>query len=169
MSLTITPSVPSTSAGLAAILTDETGTAGKVVFDTSPTLVTPVIASIVNTGTQTVPTVTGTLVQFIENTEASNATPAPAGNARVNWHQLTALATAPTFAVPSGTPANHNELYIRILDNGTARVLAFNAIYRASADLPLPTTTVLSKTMYLKFVYNSASSTWDFVGFLNNF
>ncbi len=171
MSLTITPAVPSTSAGLAAIITDETGS-GSLVFGTSPTLTTPIIASIVNTGTQTVPTVTGTIVQFIENTAASSTTPTPTGDARVNWYQLTALAGAPTFQVPSGTPSNHNELFIRILDNGTARVLAWTGGaggYRASSDLPLPLTTVLSKTMYLRFIYNSAANAWDLMGFLNNF
>ena len=50
-----------TSAQLAGILTDETGT-GANVFATSPTLTTPVIASIVNTGTLTLPTSTDTLV-----------------------------------------------------------------------------------------------------------
>lgn len=158
----------SDSAGLRALLSDETGS-GLAVFATSPTLTTPVIASIVNTGTQTVPTVTGTLTQYIETTVASSATPTPTGDARVNWYQLTALGAAAVFAVPSGTPANHNELYIRILDNATARGLTWNAIYRASSDLPLPSTTVLSKTMYLKFIYNSASSTWDLVSLLNNF
>lgn len=168
MGLTITPAVPSTSAGLAAVITDETGS-GALVFGTSPSLTTPTIPSIVNTGTQTVPTVTGTLVQYIETTTTSSGTPAPTGDARVNWYQLTALNAAATFAAPSGTPANHNELYIRILDAGTARTLAWNAIYRASSDLPLPGTTIVNKTMYLRFVYNSASSTWDLIGFLNNF
>jgi hypothetical protein len=50
-----------TSAQLAGVLTDETGT-GANVFATSPTLTTPVIASIVNTGTLTLPTSTDTLV-----------------------------------------------------------------------------------------------------------
>lgn len=49
------------SAGLAAALTDETGS-GVAVFGTSPTLTTPTIASIVNTGTLTLPTSTDTLV-----------------------------------------------------------------------------------------------------------
>ena len=49
------------SANLRAALTDETGT-GAAVFATSPTLTTPVIASITNTGTLTLPTSTDTLV-----------------------------------------------------------------------------------------------------------
>lgn len=50
-----------TSAQLLAIISDETGS-GKLVFATSPTLTTPVIASIVNTGTLTLPTSSDTLV-----------------------------------------------------------------------------------------------------------
>ena len=50
-----------TSEELRGILTDETGT-GSAVFATSPTLTTPVIAQIVNTGTISLPTSTDTLV-----------------------------------------------------------------------------------------------------------
>lgn len=49
------------SANLAAAVTDETGS-GALVLATSPTLTTPVIASITNTGTLTLPTSTDTLV-----------------------------------------------------------------------------------------------------------
>jgi len=55
------------------------------------------------------------------------------------------------------------------LDNGTARALAFNAIYRFSSEIPAPTTTVLSKTMYLGFMYNSAASKWDCIASVGNF
>jgi hypothetical protein len=50
-----------TSANLASAVTDETGT-GVLVFATSPTLTTPVISSIVNSGTLTLPTTTDTIV-----------------------------------------------------------------------------------------------------------
>jgi len=92
--------------------------------------------------------------------EASSATPTPTGNYVVNEYYLTALATAPTFAAPSGTPVNGNRLIIRIKDNGTARALAWNAIYRA-LEFALPTTTVISKTLYCGFIYNSTDSKWD--------
>jgi len=49
------------SANLASAVTDETGS-GALVFATSPTLTTPVISSITNTGTLTLPTSTDTLV-----------------------------------------------------------------------------------------------------------
>jgi hypothetical protein len=59
--LTLAQFAATTSAQLRGVLTDETGT-GSAVFGTSPTLTTPNIASIVNTGTLTLPTSTDTLV-----------------------------------------------------------------------------------------------------------
>jgi hypothetical protein len=102
-------------------------------------------------------------------TTASSGTPTPTGGSLRNFFTITALATAPTFAAPSGTPADGNYLTIRIKDNGTARALTWNAIYRASTDQALPTTTVLSKTMYVGFRYNSADSKWDCMAVNNGF
>ncbi len=56
-----TNTLTGTSLELATAISDETGT-GALVFGTSPTLTTPVISSIVNTGTLTLPTSTDTLV-----------------------------------------------------------------------------------------------------------
>lgn len=81
----------------------------------------------------------------------------------------TALSQATTIAAPSGSPVQGEKLTIRLKDNGTARALTWNAIYRASSDLALPTTTVISKTMYCGFIYNSTDTKWDFVAFINNF
>jgi len=100
-------------------------------------------------------------------TTASSATPTPNGDAN-DQYNVTALATGATFAAPSGTPTDGQKLIIRIKDNGTARSLAWNAIYQDSADLPLPSTTVISQTMYLGFIYNSAATKWDLVAFLDN-
>lgn len=50
-----------TSAQLAGVISNETGS-GALVFGTSPTLTTPTIASIVNTGTLTLPSSTDTIV-----------------------------------------------------------------------------------------------------------
>jgi hypothetical protein len=56
-----TNTITATSAELATAISDETGT-GLLVFGTSPTLTTPVISTITNTGTLTLPTSTDTLV-----------------------------------------------------------------------------------------------------------
>ncbi len=102
------------------------------------------------------------------NTIASSATPTPACDT-TDLFTVTALAEAAAFGAPTGTPFNGQKLIIRIKDNGTARGLSWNAIYRASTDLALPTTTVISKTMYCGFIYNSADSKWDFVALTQGF
>lgn len=77
------------SANLRATITDETGT-GSAVFATSPTLVTPVISSIVNTGTLTLPTSSDTLVGRATSDTLTNKT-----------------LTSPTLTTPVlGTPAS---------------------------------------------------------------
>lgn len=82
---------------------------------------------------------------------------------------VTGLTQAATFAAPTGTSAQGDTLLIRIKDNGTARALTFNAAYRASLDLPLPTTTTAGKTAYLSFMRNATDATWDFMAKLDNF
>lgn len=91
---------------------------------------------------------------------ASSGTPTPDTDT-TDMYILTALAAAATFGAPTGTPFQGQLLMIRIKDNGTARALSFNAAYRFSSDLAAPTTTVISKTMYLGFCYNSTDSKWD--------
>lgn len=115
------------------------------------------------TQTLTNKTLIATTNVISENTTtASSATPTPTWWSLRNYFTITALATAPTFSAPSGTPVDWNMLIIRIKDNGTARALSWNAIYR-SGDTTLPTTTVISKTLYLMFIYNSADSKWDLI------
>jgi hypothetical protein len=92
---------------------------------------------------------------------ASSATPTPNCDT-TDQYQLTALAAGATFGAPTGTPANGQRLIIRITDNGTARTLAWNAIYRAIGSA-LPTTTVINKTVYVGLIYNSLAARWDCV------
>jgi hypothetical protein len=82
-----------------------------------------------------------------------------------NQYTITALGAAATFAIPSGTPIDGQKLTIRIKDNGTARALTWTTSaggYRIIGTT-LPTTTVISKTVYVGCVYNSADSFWDVV------
>lgn len=95
-------------------------------------------------------------------TTASSSTPTPNADTD-DEYTVTALAANATFGAPAGTPTNGQSLIIRIKDNGTARTLAFNAIYRA-VGVTLPTTTVISKTIYLGMIYNSADTKWDVLG-----
>lgn len=92
-------------------------------------------------------------------TEATNATPTPNVD-NCDIHTITALAATATFGTPAGTPYDGQKLIIRIKDNGTARTLAWNAIYRA-IGVTLPLTTVISKTLYVGFIFNNTDTKWD--------
>lgn len=100
--------------------------------------------------------------------EASNATPTPNIDT-TDVHIVTALAAGAVFAAPTGTPVQGQQLIIRIKDNGAARSLGWNGIYRASTDLALPTTTILGKTIYCGFIYNFTDTKWDLLAKLDNF
>ena len=76
---------------------------------------------------------------------------------------ITAQAAGLTLANPTGTFVEGQALMIRIKDNGTARTIAFGNNYRA-IGITAPTTTVISKTMYLGIIYNSTDAKWDIVG-----
>lgn len=86
----------------------------------------------------------------------SSATPTPDVDI-TELYDITALATAPTFGAPTGTPANGQNLIIRIKDNGTLRALAWNAAYIAGG-IALPTTTVASKILTVGFKYDTANA-----------
>ena len=121
------------------------------------------VPTVSSTSTFTNKTLISTTNVISENTTvASSATPTPTGGSLRNFFTVTALATNCTIAAPTGTPANGNMLIIRIKDDGTARTIARNAIFRA-VGVTLQTTTVANKTVYELAVYNSASSTWDII------
>ena len=77
---------------------------------------------------------------------------------------ITAQAVGLTLANPTGTFTEGQALIIRIKDNGTARGITFDTNYRA-IGVTLPTTTVISKTMYLGIIYNATDSKWDIIGY----
>jgi hypothetical protein len=102
-------------------------------------------------------------------TSASTATLTP-NLASGDTFTITAQAAGLSVANPTGTPVNGQKMIIRIKDNGTARAITWSGTqYRASSDLALPTTTIINKTMYLGFIWNSTDSKWDMIAFLNNF
>lgn len=91
---------------------------------------------------------------------ASSATVTPTfENDQVN---ITAQAAGLTLANPTGTAVDGWGMAIRIKDNGTARAIAYGTQYRA-IGVTLPTTTVVSKTLYLGLIYNAADTKWDVV------
>ena len=97
-------------------------------------------------------------------TVASASTITPTGDSS-DQYNVTALAVPATIAAPSGTPTDGQKLVLRFKDNGTARALTWttsSGAYRA-VGVTLPTTTVLSKTLYIGCLYNAADAFWDVV------
>ena len=76
---------------------------------------------------------------------------------------ITAQAVGLTLANPTGSFAEGQALMIRIKDNGTAIGIVFGSNYRA-IGITLPSTTVLSKTLYLGIIYNSTDAKFDIIG-----
>ena len=76
--------------------------------------------------------------------------------------KITAQAAAITLANPTGTFVEGQDFLIRIKDDGTARAITFDTKYRA-IGVTLPTTTTISKTMYLGVIYNATDDKFDVV------
>ncbi len=112
-------------------------------------------------GTSDTQTLTNKRITPRVETIADSATPTPASDDQ-DMFTVTALAQAALFGAPTGTPTEGQKLIIRIKDNGTARLLSWNIIYRI-IGVTLPTTTVISKTTYTGFIYNNVDSKWDCV------
>jgi hypothetical protein len=159
------------SANLATAITDETGS-GLLVFATSPTLTTPIISSITNTGTLTLPTSTDTLVgrattDTLTNkritsrvsTTTSSATPT-INTDNTDQFGLTAQAVDITSFTTNltGTPTDGQKLWIYIVGTA-ARAITFGASFEAST-VALPTTTVTTNRLDVGFVWNAATSKW---------
>ena len=107
-------------------------------------------------------TITGTLVYTPrKQSVASSATVTPTFlNDIVD---ISAQAVNLTIANPTGTAVDNMPMLIRIKDNGTARTIGFGTQYRA-IGVTLPTTTVISKTLYIGLVYNANDTKWDVLG-----
>jgi hypothetical protein len=70
-----------------------------------------------------------------------------------------------TLNAPTGSPVQGQRLILRVKSTN-AHTFSFNAIYRGSSQVALPTTlTGGSKTDYLQFIYNSTDIKWDLLGF----
>lgn len=95
-------------------------------------------------------------------TTASNATITPTADSN-DQYNVTALAVDSAIATPSGTPTDGQRLLLRIKDDGTGRALTWTTSaggYRA-IGVTLPTTTVVSKVLYVGCLWNAQDSYWD--------
>lgn len=99
--------------------------------------------------------------QWRQTSEASNATPS-INSDNVGRHSITALAAAITSLTVTGTPYDGQLLWISLLDNGTARAIAFGATVEDST-VTMPTTTVISTPLDMLFRWNSVTSKWRLI------
>ena len=79
-----------------------------------------------------------------------------------NQYNITGQNAALTIAAPTGTFLDGQGLLFRIKDNGTARAISWNAVFRA-VGVTLPTTTVISKVVYVGAKWNAAESVFDVI------
>jgi hypothetical protein len=79
-----------------------------------------------------------------------------------DMHILSAQAEALNIANSGGTAIDGFKLIIRIKDNATARAITYGTQYRGII-VALPSTTVLSKTLYLGFIWNVTDTKYDLV------
>ena len=78
---------------------------------------------------------------------------------------LTAQAVALSVAAPTGTPVNGQKLTLRFKDNATAQTISWTITSGGFRVIgcTLPTTTVISKVVYIGCIYNSDETFWDVV------
>lgn len=91
--------------------------------------------------------------------DASHTTSVTMDSDSYDEYDITAQAWDLLFNNPSGTPTNCQKLLVRIKDNGTARALTYGAQF-ASGGWTLPTTTTISKKLWIWFEWDSSDSKW---------
>ena len=150
---------------------------GGIVLATGPTIASPRIGTIVNTGTLTLPTSTDTLVGKATTDTLTNKRSTPRVNASTantatptlntdNYDMM--VITGQTVAITSfttnltGTPTNGQKLWISITATGTVSI-TWGAQFESST-VTLPTSAVATTRLDVGFVWNVASSAWRCVG-----
>lgn len=138
---------------------------------TNKTLTAPVISTISNTGTITLPTATTTLVGTGTTDTLTNkriqprSSSAASGDisadlASANVYRRTGLTAGITINAPTGTPVLGEVLVFMLIDNGTSRSLTWNAAFIPMGQA-LPTATTISKELLVTASYNGAE--WETV------
>lgn len=99
--------------------------------------------------------------------QASSSSPFDWNSNQYDEYAFTALANDLTINADSGSPVDGQKIIFRIKDDGTARALTWTTgsakSFRA-VGITLPTTTVISKEVYVGCIFNSSANRWDAVG-----
>lgn len=121
----------------------------------------PSLVTLAGSETVSNKTLTSTRINPRIASTASSATPSINVDT-CDQFNITALATAITSMTSglTGTPVDGQKLLIRIKDNGAARAITWGASFLASGSTPLPTTTVVSKTHLIGFIFDSTAAKW---------
>ena len=123
-----------------------------------------------NTGATSTTTINGTLnvtgiIRPKVNSAATITSPLAWNSTSFDQYALTGLANALTInADANAAPADGQRMLFRIKDDGTARALTWTTGSTNSfrvIGVTLPTTTVISKLVYVGCIYNAADSRWD--------
>lgn len=100
------------------------------------------------------------------NAQTTTTSPFVWNSDSYDQQSFSALANALTINADAGTPTDGQKTVFRIKDNGTAQALTWTTgtsnSFRA-IGVTLPTTTVVSKTVYVGCIYNALDSRWDVV------
>lgn len=140
------------------------GTAGQAltkVDGTDYNVTWATVGDVTTTGTQTL---TNKRITPRISSAASDTTPLDWNSDNYDYIELSAQAEAITISADSGTPTRGQSMLFVFKDDGTARALTWTTgaskAFRA-VGVTLPTTTVISKTVYVGCKYNATADRWD--------
>jgi hypothetical protein len=141
---------------------------------------TPVISTIINTGTLTLPTSTDTLVgrtttdtltnKRITSRVSSAVTATTYSLDSTNYDTIIVTPTAGgvTISVDAGTPTDGQKLLFRVYSNSSVN-LTFAAGTGTKGfrqvGVIVPGTTVAGKMMYIGCMYNTTDVVWDIIAY----
>jgi hypothetical protein len=113
-----------------------------------------------------VQTLTNKRITARVNSQTTTASPFAWSSDSYDEQCFTALANALTINADAGTPTDGQRTIFRFKDDGTAQALTWTTGTSKSfreIGVTLPTTTVISKTLYVGCIYNITDSRWDAV------
>lgn len=106
---------------------------------------------------------TGSQATLTTGSTSTSANIVPVVSGVFSHYAVTALATSADISTPSGVVGDGSRLSIRIDDNGVARSLTWSGLAYRAVGVILPSTTVVSGSVYVDCIYNSTLSIWDVI------